>query len=94
MKNNPLAFILGLAVAAALAACGPGGGERPKAAAAKPVGTPPSVIPVPREYTWGTRYFQIGAATPVIYSGGEGAAEAAKFFGSHSSVPIKIACRT
>jgi len=80
VKNNPLAFILGLAVAAALAACGPGGGERPKPAAAKPVGTPPSVIPVPREYTWGTRYFQIGAATPVIYSGGEGAAEAAKFF--------------
>jgi len=86
MKKNPLAFTTGLmiaaalVVAAALAACGQGGGERPKAAAAKPVGTPPSVIPVPREYAWGTRYFQIGAATPVIFSGGDGAARAANFF--------------
>jgi hexosaminidase len=60
-------------------ACGPSGGERKAAAAAKPAASP-LVIPVPRDFKAGVGAFRVDAATPLIYSGGAGAAEAAQYF--------------
>ena len=65
----------------ALAACGPGPSEQAKVA--RPAGPAPAVIPVPREFTAGTGAFRIDPSTPVIFSGGEGAAQAANFFIEH-----------
>jgi hexosaminidase len=60
-------------------ACGSGGGDRRAAVAAKPAASP-LVIPVPRDYSAGTGVLRVDAATPLIYSGGAGAAEAARYF--------------
>src|SRR5690348_4910413 len=60
-------------------ACGSGNGDRKAAVASKPAASP-LVIPVPREFSAGTGVFRVDAATPLIYSGGEGAAEAAQYF--------------
>jgi hexosaminidase len=78
-------------VFAALTACGSGGGDRAPAARPSPS---PFVIPVPREFTAGTGAFRVSAATPVIHSGGAGAAEAARYFAQLARKNPEITVRT
>ena len=60
-----------------LAACGPGASQKPRAAKAVPM---PALIPAVREFTEGRGVFKMDATTEVIWSGGAGAADAARFF--------------
>ncbi len=73
--------VLFLTMALALAGCGPGPSKQAKVA--RPAGPPPAVIPVPRDFSAGTGAFRIDPSTPVIFSGGEGASQAATFFVEH-----------
>jgi len=77
--NKRLLVCLGFALS--LVGCGRGPTEQPKVA--KPAGPPPTVIPVPRDFTPGTGAFRVDATTDVIFSGGEGASQAANFFVEH-----------
>ncbi len=78
MNKNLLSKISLMGLFAALTACGPGGDKR--AAVPKPAVKSPLVIPVPAEFSAGTGAFRVDAATVLVYSGGAGAAEAAKYF--------------
>lgn len=89
MKNNLV--LITAVLATALAACGPGAEQKPKPAGGKVLS--PRVIPVPRDFSASTGYFGVSATTRVSYSGGDGAAQAAKFFVGHvrdmTEVPLK-----
>src|SRR6185436_9245842 len=63
-----------------LAGCGPGPDASQKPKAAKPAIPMPALIPAVREFTEGQGLFKIDATTEVIWSGGAGAADAARFF--------------
>jgi hexosaminidase len=60
-----------------IAGCSPEPARAP--AGSRPAGPTPTVIPVPREYTRGEGTFSVSAATEVVHSGGDGAAQAANF---------------
>jgi len=74
-----------LLLASWLASCGSGTPDASKAAAKSPAAPIPSpfVIPVPRSFAASDGAFRVGAGTPVIYSGGDGAQQAANFFLEH-----------
>jgi len=76
--KSPLAC---LALSITLVACGPNTSEQAKVA--KAAGPPPSIIPVPRDFAGGTGLFKVDATTDVIFSGGEGASQAANIFVEH-----------
>ncbi len=78
MNKNLLSKLSLMGLFALLTACAPGGDKR--AAAPKPVAKSPLVVPVPAEFSAGTGAFRVDAATVLVYSGGAGAAEAAKYF--------------
>src|SRR6185295_16829770 len=92
MNKHLLSKITLTAMFALVTACGSGGGERKTAVAAKPAASP-LVIPVPREFTAGTGVFRVDAATPLIYSGGAGAAEAAQYFDRLAQQDPKLTVR-
>jgi hexosaminidase len=78
VNKNLLSKVSLMGLFALLTACAPGGGER--AAVPKPATKSPLVIPVPREFSPRSGTFPVDAATVLVYSGGAGAAEAAKYF--------------
>jgi len=75
---------------AALTACSQ---QQPKSSARQAQVKSPLVIPVPREFTAGTGVFRVDAATPLIYSGGAGAAEAARYFDELAQQDPKLTVR-
>jgi hexosaminidase len=76
---------------ALLTACGPSGGERP--AAVKPKSASPLVIPVPAEFSSGAGSFPVSADTTVVFSGGQGASEAAHYFAQMARQDPQITVR-
>jgi len=75
---------------AALTACSQ---QQPKSSARQAQVKSPLVIPVPREFTAGTGVFRVDAATPLIHSGGAGAAEAARYFDELAQQDPKLTVR-
>jgi hexosaminidase len=78
MTRNKIATLLFSATLTALAGCSPDARERPQAAQA--LRPPPAIVPAPVEFSEGKGAFRVDATTEVIYSGGEGAAQAAGYF--------------
>jgi hexosaminidase len=75
---NPTRFASMTLAGLLLAACSPEA-SKPPAAAARAASPSPLVIPVPRDFARGEGSFKVSAATEVVYSGGEGASQAASY---------------